>query len=266
MWFGESESNVRELFEKARAAAPCILFFDEMDSIAKVGWGGHKGTGDGATFTQTNLPTTGGVAQGVIVGRCSWCDFVLKASLRSRMRWRWTHPCFTAGGNAFFLLSFRELVPYFCTCSLVCAQPLVALFEAGRPETVALFSTQPRHIDFHAILLLDLLQARGGSGGGGSEAADRVINQILTEVDGVGARKAVFVIGATNRPDILDNAITRPGRLDQLIYIPLPDLDSRISIFKANLRKVLCGSLSLSLSLSFKYAPQLLCVFDNLFV
>lgn len=65
-----------------------------------------------------------------------------------------------------------------------------------------------------------------------------MINQILTEVDGVGARKAVFVIGATNRPDILDNAITRPGRLDQLIYIPLPDMDSRISIFKANLRKV----------------------------
>lgn len=59
------------------------------------------------------------------------------------------------------------------------------------------------------------------------------------QVDGVGARKAVFVIGATNRPDILDNAITRPGRLDQLIYIPLPDLDSRISIFRANLRKVL---------------------------
>ena len=65
-----------------------------------------------------------------------------------------------------------------------------------------------------------------------------MINQILTEVDGVGARKAVFVIGATNRPDILDNAITRPGRLDQLIYIPLPDLDSRVSIFNANLRKV----------------------------
>lgn len=82
-------------------------------------------------------------------------------------------------------------------------------------------------------------QARGSGGaGGGSEAADRVINQILTEVDGVGARKAIFVIGATNRPDILDNAITRPGRLDQLIYIPLPDHDSRVSIFEANLRKV----------------------------
>mmetsp|Transcript_7747 Transcript_7747/g.13959 ORF Transcript_7747/g.13959 Transcript_7747/m.13959 type:complete len:928 (-) Transcript_7747:88-2871(-) len=114
-WFGESEANVRELFDKARAASPCILMFDEMDSIAK---------------------------------------------------------------------------------------------------------------------------ARGsGSAGGGSEAGDRVINQILTEIDGVGARKNVFVIGATNRPDILDPAVIRPGRLDQLIYIPLPDLASRIAIFKAALRK-----------------------------
>ena len=47
----------------------------------------------------------------------------------------------------------------------------------------------------------------------------------------------MFVIGATNRPDIIDPAVIRPGRLDQLIYIPLPDLASRISIFKAALRK-----------------------------
>lgn len=59
----------------------------------------------------------------------------------------------------------------------------------------------------------------------------------MTEIDGVGARKNVFVIGATNRPDILDPAIIRPGRIDQLIYIPLPDLKSRIAIFKAQLRK-----------------------------
>lgn len=59
----------------------------------------------------------------------------------------------------------------------------------------------------------------------------------MTEIDGVGARKNVFVIGATNRPDILDPAVIRPGRLDQLIYIPLPDLKSRMAIFKAALRK-----------------------------
>ena len=47
----------------------------------------------------------------------------------------------------------------------------------------------------------------------------------------------VFIIGATNRPDIIDSAILRPGRLDQLIYIPLPDDASRIQILKANLRK-----------------------------
>lgn len=113
-YIGESEANVRELFAKARAAAPCILFFDEMDSIAK---------------------------------------------------------------------------------------------------------------------------SRGSGSGSGSDAGSRVINQILQEIDGVGAKKSVFVIGATNRPDILDPAVTRPGRLDQLIYIPLPDYGSRLSIFKANLRK-----------------------------
>lgn len=56
-------------------------------------------------------------------------------------------------------------------------------------------------------------------------------------MDGVGAKKSVFIIGATNRPDIIDSAVMRPGRLDQLIYIPLPDQPSRVSILRANLRK-----------------------------
>jgi len=114
MWFGESEANVRDIFDKARAASPCVLFFDELDAIAK---------------------------------------------------------------------------------------------------------------------------ARGSSLGDAGGAADRVINQILTEMDGVGAKKNVFIIGATNRPDIIDPAILRPGRLDQLIYIPLPDDKSRINILKAALKK-----------------------------
>lgn len=64
-----------------------------------------------------------------------------------------------------------------------------------------------------------------------------MLNQLLTEMDGMNAKKTVFIIGATNRPDIIDSALLRPGRLDQLIYIPLPDEASRLRIFQACLRK-----------------------------
>ncbi|KAJ3025136.1 UNVERIFIED_CONTAM: AAA ATPase cdc48 [Siphonaria sp. JEL0065] len=114
MWFGESEANVRDVFDKARSASPCVMFFDELDSIAK---------------------------------------------------------------------------------------------------------------------------ARGNSSGDGGGSGDRVLNQMLTEMDGMNAKKNVFVIGATNRPDQIDPALLRPGRLDQLIYIPLPDEHSRRQVLKAALRK-----------------------------
>jgi len=115
MWFGESEANVREVFDKARSAAPCVLFFDELDSI--------------------------GTARG------------------------------------------------------------------------------------------------GGGGGDGGGAGDRVMNQLLTEIDGVGVKKNVFFVGATNRPELLDDALLRPGRLDQLIYIPLPDRPARQGILESTLKK-----------------------------
>jgi transitional endoplasmic reticulum ATPase len=63
------------------------------------------------------------------------------------------------------------------------------------------------------------------------------MNQILTEMDGIGEKKNVFFIGATNRPEILDEALLRPGRLDSLVYIPLPDETARVSILKACTRK-----------------------------
>ncbi|KAL7072210.1 hypothetical protein ACQ4LE_008851 [Meloidogyne hapla] len=55
-------------------------------------------------------------------------------------------------------------------------------------------------------------------------------------MDGIGSNKNVFIIGATNRPDVMDSAILRPGRLDQLIYIPLPDETRRLQILRTNLR------------------------------
>merc|ERR1711907_643034 len=79
--------------------------------------------------------------------------------------------------------------------------------------------------------------ARGSSAGDAGGAGDRVMNQLLTEIDGVGAKKNVFFVGATNRPELLDEALLRPGRLDQLIYIPLPDLPARQGILESTLRK-----------------------------
>ena len=84
---------------------------------------------------------------------------------------------------------------------------------------------------------LDSIAKARGSSMGDAGGADRVLNQLLTEMDGMMAKKNVFVIGATNRPDQIDPALLRPGRLDQLIYIPLPDEPSRLAILKATLRK-----------------------------
>src|ERR1700738_1061390 len=59
----------------------------------------------------------------------------------------------------------------------------------------------------------------------------------FAEMDGMTSKKNVFVTGATNRPEQLDNALCRPGRLDTLVYVPLPDEASRVGILKAQLRK-----------------------------
>ncbi|KAJ3431113.1 nuclear valosin-containing protein-like [Anaeramoeba flamelloides] len=71
-----------------------------------------------------------------------------------------------------------------------------------------------------------------------NRGTQRVVNQLLTEMDGVEERKGVFVIAATNRPDIIDRAMLRPGRLSKPLYVPLPAFDDRIEILKTLLRKV----------------------------
>lgn len=65
------------------------------------------------------------------------------------------------------------------------------------------------------------------------------MNQLLTEMDGIEDRKGVFLMAATNRPDIVDPAVMRPGRLDKILYVGLPALNDRIEILKA-LLKVSC--------------------------
>lgn len=123
-WVGESEKGIREVFRKARQASPCVVFFDELDSVA------------------------------------------------------------------------------------------------------------PR---------------RSSSGSGDSHVGDRLVSQLLTEMDGLQDLKGVVVIGATNRPDIIDEALLRPGRFDRILEIPLPDNDSIKEILKIHMvRKPIDKSVDLN--------------------
>ncbi len=84
---------------------------------------------------------------------------------------------------------------------------------------------------------IDSLTPRRGSGAGDSHVTERVVSQILTELDGLEELRNVVVIGATNRPDMIDSALLRPGRLGKLLEIPKPDKEARLEIFKIHTRK-----------------------------
>jgi transitional endoplasmic reticulum ATPase len=79
---------------------------------------------------------------------------------------------------------------------------------------------------------IDSLVPRRGMGYADSGVTERVISQLLTEMDGILALEDIVIIAATNRPDIVDPAILRPGRFDRLIYVPEPDQKARLEIFK----------------------------------
>ncbi|KAI1802743.1 AAA-domain-containing protein [Daldinia bambusicola] len=75
--------------------------------------------------------------------------------------------------------------------------------------------------------------------GNGPDASARVVNQLLTELDGIGSRLGVYVVGATNRPDMIDPAILRPGRLGTNIFVDLPDADGRVDILRTRIKRLL---------------------------
>ena len=87
---------------------------------------------------------------------------------------------------------------------------------------------------------MDGLAAQRSSTSSGG-ALDRVLSQLLTELDGVEARENVVVIGATNRPDRIDTALLRPGRFDRMVYVGPPDADARRAILNIHLRKTPCA-------------------------
>ncbi|MHC4529644.1 MAG: ATP-dependent zinc metalloprotease FtsH, partial [Planctomycetota bacterium] len=96
------------------------------------------------------------------------------------------------------------------------------------------------------IIFLDEVDAIGRKRGaafvgGGHDEREQTLNAILVEMDGFDTDDQVIVIAATNRADILDNALTRPGRFDRQIFVPLPDLNGRVEILKVHAKKVKLG-------------------------
>ena len=92
-----------------------------------------------------------------------------------------------------------------------------------------------------AIIFIDEIdavgRARGSGMGGGNDEREQTLNQILTEMDGFEPTEKLIVIAATNRPDVIDAALMRPGRFDRRVVIDLPDRDDRLEILKIHARK-----------------------------
>ncbi|WP_319506349.1 CDC48 family AAA ATPase [uncultured Methanolobus sp.] len=92
-----------------------------------------------------------------------------------------------------------------------------------------------------AIIFLDELDALAplrGSAIGEPQVTERIVNQLLSEMDGLEELRGVVVIGVTNRPDIIDPALLRPGRFDELILVPVPDEQTRLRIFEVHTKKM----------------------------
>ncbi|XP_075785968.1 ATPase family gene 2 protein homolog A isoform X4 [Pelodiscus sinensis] len=85
---------------------------------------------------------------------------------------------------------------------------------------------------------IDALAVERGRSSGAGNVADRVLAQLLTEMDGIEQLKDVTILAATNRPDMIDKALMRPGRIDRIIYVPLPDSETRREIFKLQFRSM----------------------------
>ncbi|XP_068797721.1 ATPase family gene 2 protein homolog A isoform X2 [Struthio camelus] len=85
---------------------------------------------------------------------------------------------------------------------------------------------------------IDALAVERGSSSGAGNVADRVLAQLLTEMDGIEQLKDVTILAATNRPDMIDKALLRPGRIDRIIYVPLPDAATRAEIFKLHFQSM----------------------------
>ncbi len=128
-------------------------------------------------------------------------------------------------------------VPFFT----ISGSDFVEMFVGvGASRVRDMFEQAKKHAP--CIIFIDEIDAvgrhRGAGLGGGHDEREQTLNQLLVEMDGFEGNEGVIVIAATNRPDVLDPALLRPGRFDRQVVVPLPDVRGREQILKVHLRKV----------------------------
>ena len=128
-------------------------------------------------------------------------------------------------------------VPFFS----ISGSDFVEMFvSVGAARVRDMFENAKKHAP--CIIFIDEIDAvgrqRGAGLGGGNDEREQTLNQMLVEMDGFESGQGVIVIAATNRPDVLDPALLRPGRFDRQVVVPLPDIRGREQILKVHMRKV----------------------------
>jgi cell division protease FtsH len=128
-------------------------------------------------------------------------------------------------------------VPFFT----ISGSDFVEMFVGvGASRVRDMFETAKKHAP--CIIFIDEIDAvgrhRGAGLGGGHDEREQTLNQLLVEMDGFEGSEGVIVIAATNRPDVLDPALLRPGRFDRQVVVPLPDIRGREQILKVHMRKL----------------------------
>ena len=148
-------------------------------------------------------------------------------------------------GVPFYNLSGAEFVEMFVG---VGASRVRDLFEQAKKTTPC-------------IVFIDELDAvgrhRGAGLGGGHDEREQTLNQLLVEMDGFNSDQMVIVLAATNRPDILDPALLRPGRFDRQIIVDIPDLNGRLGILKVHIKKIVINKRKVNLETLARGTPGL---------
>ncbi|TXG68480.1 hypothetical protein EZV62_003415 [Acer yangbiense] len=266
-----SEENIRELFSKAYRTAPSIVFIDEIDAIASKRENLQREMekrivtqlmtcmDESHRFVQSNDGDSNSEASDqrpgyvLVIGATNRPDAVDPA-LRRPGRFDREIVLGVPDENArveilsvitrnlrvegsFDLLKIARSTPGFVGAEEYEGPELLNKYVGESELAVQTLFSRARTCS-PCILFFDEVDAlttkRGKEGGW---VVERLLNQLLIELDGADKRRGVFVIGATNRPDVMDRAVLRPGRFGKLLYVPLPTADERGLILKALARK-----------------------------